>query len=108
MTEFKTPGLAPILSRLHATLLPYGSRLAVRIEHLAAAFAEDYDDRPISARSISGLIDFLETVPPSSYPDLTMTPGGDCYAEWRGSNGHKVAIKFLDSGVARYVTLPGI
>ena len=103
MTEPKTPGLAPVLTRLQATQLPYRDRLAQRIEHLAGAFSDDYEGRPLSVRSMAGLIDFLQTVPPSGYPDLTLTPDGDCYAEWRGSQGRKVAIEFLDLGVARYV-----
>lgn len=92
-----------VLLRLAGTHLPFKARLAARIEHLATAFADDYDGQALSARSIDGLIDFLEATPPSDYPDLTVTPAGDCYAEWRGSQGRKVAIEFLESGDARYL-----
>ena len=95
--------LEAALRRLQGTQLPFKARLAARIEHLAAAFADDYDGLTLSARSIAGLIDFLEAAPPSGYPDLTMTPAGDCYAEWHGSQGRKVAIEFLESGDARYL-----
>jgi hypothetical protein len=97
-----SPDLNRTLMRLRASLLPFKIRLAARIEALQVSFAEDYDGRQPSPRSFDGLIDFLEASPPSGYPDLTLTPSGDCYAEWRGSHG-KVAIEFLASGDARYL-----
>ncbi len=94
--------LEAVIRRLQSSQLPFNVRLAARIEHLAAAFADDYGGH-LSVRSLAGLIDFLEAAPPSGYPDLTMTPAGDCYAEWHGLQGRKVAIEFLDSGDARYL-----
>jgi hypothetical protein len=91
------------LRRLDTARPPYHARLSERIKHLAVAFADDYDGGQLSARSMEGLIDFLESTPPSGYPGLTLTPAGDCYAEWRGLQGRKVAIEFLDSGDARYL-----
>jgi hypothetical protein len=73
-----------------------------RIDLLVVAFAEDYDGHQPSPSSIDGLIDFVETSPPSHYSDLTFTSAGDCYAEWRGPRG-KVAIEFFASGDARYL-----
>lgn len=92
-----------LVRRLQATALTYKSRLADRIVHLSAAFAEDYDGRTLSARSLAGLIDFLESSPSTGYPDLTATPTGDAYAEWHGPQGRRLTIEFLDSGDARYL-----
>jgi hypothetical protein len=103
MTDQTAPQLDAALRRLGTAQLPFSARLADRIKHLAGAFAGDYDGRQLSVRSVAGLLDFLESTPPSDYPDLTLTPAGDCYAEWHGSQGHKVAIEFLDSGDARYL-----
>ena len=103
MTDMETPDMTTVLSRLLATPLPFKARLADRIANLAAVFPDDYDGRQLSARSASGLVDFLEAGPPSGYPDLTLTPAGDCYAEWRGPQGRKVAIEFLDSGEAHHL-----
>src|SRR6266850_1793155 len=103
MIDMTTPDVATVLSRLLATQLPFKARLADRIATLATAFSDNYDGRQLSARSAAGLIDFLEAAPPSGYPDLTLTPAGDCYAEWRGPQGRKVAIEFLDSGEAHYL-----
>ncbi len=64
--------------------LPYRGQLAERIAHLSAAFSEVHDGRILSPQSLAGLIDFLESNPSSGYPDLTATPAGDAYAEWRG------------------------
>ena len=66
-----------LLRGLQATALTYKSRLADRIVQLSAVFAEDYDGRTLSARSLAGLIDFLESSPSAGYPDLTLTPTGD-------------------------------
>jgi hypothetical protein len=96
-----------VQSRLLATQLPFKVRLADRIANLAATFSDDYDCRPLSARSAAGLMDFLEAAPLSGYPDLTLTPAGDCYAEWRGPQGRKVAIEFLDSGESHYLLSRG-
>ena len=90
------------LARLLASALPFKARLAARIESLQVSFAEDYEGRQLSPSSLDGLIDFLEASPPSGYPDLTLTPAGDCYAEWRTLHS-KVAIEFLATGDARYL-----
>jgi hypothetical protein len=94
--------LSRTLARLRNSELSFKARLAERIDTLVVAFEEDYEGHQPSARSIDGLIDFLAASPPSQYPDLTFTPAGDCYAEWRSLRG-KVAIEFLASGDARYL-----
>jgi hypothetical protein len=103
MTDHLAPSLEAALRRLQGTQIPFKAQLAARIEHLSAAFADDYDGHHLSTRSIAGLIDFLEAAPLSGYPDLTLTPAGDCYAEWQEPQGRKVAIEFRDSGNARYL-----
>lgn len=89
--------------RLERSSLPFKSRLADRLFALAAAFAEDYDGGALSPRAIGALVDFLEAGPSFDYPDLTATPAGDIYAEWRGADGRTLTIEFLDSGDARYL-----
>ena len=89
MTDQLAPTLEATLRRLLGTQVPFKVQLAARIEHVSAAFADDYDSHQLSARSIVALIDFLEATPPSGFPDLTLTPTGDCYAEWHGSQDRK-------------------
>ena len=95
--------LDALIHRLQTTAIAYKDRLAERIVRLSAAFAEDYDGRTLSTRSLAGMVDFLESSPSSSYPDLTATPAGDAYAEWHGPQGRRLTIEFLDSGDARYL-----
>jgi hypothetical protein len=95
--------LHTLIDRLLATDITYKNRLSERIIKLSEAFAEDYEGRILSVRSLAGLVDFLELSLSSSYPDLTATPAGDVYAEWRGPEGRLLTIEFLDSGDARYL-----
>ena len=95
--------LETLIDRLQTTGIAIKSRLADRIGALSAAYADDYEARNLSVRSLSCLIDFLEASPSSNYPDITATPAGDIYAEWRGPQGHLLTIEFLDSGEARYL-----
>ena len=97
MTAMCTPDIHSVLQRLRASRLPFNLRLVARIEDLAAAFADDYEGRQISARSLAGLIDYLEALPLVGYPDLTLTPTGDCYAEYRDPQAGKIAIEFSGS-----------
>jgi hypothetical protein len=101
MSEHNFPDIHIVLRRLRVSRLPFNLRLVARIEDLAAAFADDYEGRQISARSLAGLIDYLEASPLVGYPDLTLTPTGDCYAEWRDPHAGKIVIEFSDSGGAR-------
>jgi hypothetical protein len=101
MTSIRTADIDIVLQRLRASRLLFNLRLVARIEHLAAAFADDYEGRQISAGSLSALIDYLEASPLVGYPDLTPTPTGDCYAEWRDPRAGEIVIEFSDSGGAR-------
>ena len=95
--------LEPVFDRLQMSSIACKGRLADRIEKLSAAFAADYEGCMLSVRALIGLVDFLEAAPATPYPDLTVTPAGDCYAEWRGPQGRLLTIEFLDSGDARYL-----
>ena len=95
--------LEPVLRRLRTTQLPYKDRLAQRVADLVLAFADDYPEGRLSARALDALIDFLETKLSPGYPDLTATPMGDFYAEWRRSDHRRLAIEFMSSGDARYL-----
>ena len=63
MSEHNFPDIHSVLQRLRASRLPFNLQLVARIEVLAAAFADDYEGRQISARSLAGLIDYLEASP---------------------------------------------
>jgi hypothetical protein len=97
------------VKRLEQSRLPFGTRLAQRLVVLASAFAEDYENGTISTRAATELINFLEHsnlvegIGIFGYPDLTVTPVGDLYAEWRYADDCTIAIEFLASGDARYV-----
>ena len=95
--------LKPLLVRLKAGTIVYKDRLEHRIIELSVAFAEDYDDYRLSTRAFAGLVDYLESSPSFGYPDVTATPDGGPYAEWRGSQGRLLTIEFLESGTARYL-----
>ena len=96
--DFKT-----CLGLINLSDLPFKERLLARLASLEVAFAEDYDGGRLSARSGSALVNFLQADRSFGYPDITATPSGDLYAEWRGSNGCKFAIEFLNSGDARFL-----
>ena len=98
MTAMCTPDIHSVLQRLRASRLPFNLQLVARIEDLAAAFADDYEGRQISTPSLARLIDYVEASPSLGYPDLTLTPTGDCYAEWRDPQAGKIAIEFSGSG----------
>ncbi len=95
--------LTAALLRLDASALPCKARLADRMTKLADVFAEDYDGRDLSARSAEAFVTFLAASPNLAYPDITATPAGDLYAEWRGQHGRLLTIEFLESGEARYL-----
>ena len=100
--EQRAHGLQMCLQRLARGALPFGARLADRISALAVAFTEDYEGT-LSARAIDAFVTFLEGNAAFGYPDLTATPAGDLYAEWRGANGRMLTIEFLDTGDVRYL-----
>jgi hypothetical protein len=83
--------------------LEFKSRLAQRLAHLAECFADDYDGQDISDRAVLLLIEFLIEGQNFRYPDLTVTPGGNIYAEWRGPGDRSLSIEFTDSGEVHYV-----
>ena len=100
-----TIALDALLRRIGASGLSFKARLADRISAVSAAFAEDYDGRGLSVASVDALLAYLETSPAFTYPDLTATPAGDIYAEWRGADARILTIEFLASGEARYLIL---
>jgi hypothetical protein len=92
------------VKRLEQSRLPFGTRLARRLVVLGAAFADDYESATISPRAATELVNFLEHTNLVEgtgifgYPDLTVTPVGDLYAESRYADDCTLAIEFLDSG----------
>jgi hypothetical protein len=89
MSELNSPDIHIVLQRLRASRLPFNLRLVARIEDLAVAFADDYDGRHLSARSLSGLIDYLEASPLVGYPDLTLAPTGGLLCRMASSSGRQ-------------------
>lgn len=101
MTTARPLSIDMVLDRLRNSRLPFNTRLAARIDDLVRAFADDYEGRSVSTGSVAALVDHLEASPLLSYPDLTLTPSGDCYAEWQDPHGCKTSIEFCDAGEAR-------
>ena len=101
MTAARQLSIELVLDRLRNSRLPFKARLAAQIYVLVRAFADDYEGRSVPASSVAALIDHLETSPLPSYPDLTLTPSGDCYAEWQDPHRRKISIEFCDTGGAR-------
>ncbi len=100
------PEMGRALRRLAGSRHVWNERLSRRILQLCDVFAEDYPGRRLSSRSVHALIDFLELLSLSpEYPDVTVTPAGDLYAEWRRQDGRHVTIELLDSGEARWLVL---
>ena len=104
MTDPEMPDdIEAVVRRAEGIQRPFAKELASRFVHLTIMFAEDYDAATPSARSMSELVDFLDSRPELPYPDVTLTPDGDCYAEWRGVPKRKLSIEFLGSGDVRYL-----
>lgn len=105
-TTSADPEMNRARQRLAASRHAWNDRLSRRIVQLCEAFADDYPGQALSARSVHALIDFLELLPSSpEYPDVTATPAGDLYAEWRRSDGRHITIELLDSGEAHWLVL---
>lgn len=96
-------GLERCLEQIDRGTLPFKARLADRVRQLASAYADDYEGRFLSADALGWLLGFLESATSLGYPDLTATPAGDLYAEWRGPKGQRLTIEFLASGEALYL-----
>ena len=108
MTATKNPaedGVVNVLKALDAGRRIDKARLRDRIVALQDAYAADYDGKSLSIDSLAAIIDYLETSPAVPYPDLTVTPDGGMYAEWRGADGKKLAIEFMDQGEVRFLVL---
>ena len=88
---------------LAGSRLEFKSQLAQRLAHLAECFAVDYDGQEISAGAVLSLIEFLIEGKNYRYPDITVTPVGNVYAEWRGPGDRSLSIEFTDSGEAHFV-----
>lgn len=99
--------LALALERLSASRHPWKDRLCKRIAELCLTFEEDYPGQTLSARSVSAFVEFLDLLPSTpQYPDVTVTPDGDIYAEWRHTKkGQHITIELLDSGEARWLVM---
>ena len=94
-----------LAAKLDASSLSFKKSLADRLNQVAITFAEDYDGASIAPSSLEALVDYLESSPNPAHPDVTATPAGDLYAEWRSRSGQRLGIEFLASGVARFLVV---
>lgn len=97
--------LTAVLRILEEGRRPDKERLIRRISFLCEAYAEDYGGAVLSSRSAAACVEFLEAEPTVPYPDLTATPSGDLFAEWRGLERRTLSIEFLDSGEVRFLLM---
>jgi hypothetical protein len=82
---------------------PWAARLARRLDALFEATRESYPDEPlVSVASLRGFLRFLELEPRLRYPDITISPQGNLWAEWRAGRERHLAIEFLPAGEAKF------
>lgn len=73
--------------------------LVVRLEDLIAAAKEEYPETKIpTPQSISSALTFFASNPQLREPTLSLTPGGNVWAEWRIGANRSAAIEFLRNG----------
>jgi hypothetical protein len=103
--DARSSSLEECLSKLARGKLAYKARLADRLSVLSVAYGDDYEGQSLAPASVTAFVDFLEMGNAFRYPDITATPAGDIYAEWRGPDSRALTIEFLASGDVRYLIL---
>jgi hypothetical protein len=88
--------------RLSSTL-SYRDRFVARIKALLNAYAEENEGRAFSSDSLRALVNFLEENSGFNYPDLTLTPSGNMYAQWKSGKNKLLSIHFLPTSDTRFV-----
>lgn len=87
-----------------STDLPYGQRLADRLEFLIRTEKARYPvDWQFSGSSLIGFLSFMEKHPRLRYPDLSLSPDGFIVAQWRESTTRNAVLQFQDTGWAQLV-----
>jgi hypothetical protein len=78
-------------------------RIAERVEHLLAiSIQEQPESCAMSSNSIKGFMKFLELHKNIRYPNLTLTPNGEIYAQWKRGRS-LLGIQFLSDLDVKFV-----
>ena len=101
----ESPALKERILRVQTSTFAFKEQLTKRLMFLVDAFADDYEGCQLSMSSMDAFLTFLELSSPPRYPDITLTPAGDVYAEWRNDRGASLSIEFLSDGDVRYIVL---
>lgn len=99
------PEIDGLISRIRQnTLAPNAELIAQRLNHLwKMSEVEETDSCVVSSDSLRSFERFSNIYPRMRYPDITLTPGGDVYARWKGSNRSLLSIQFLPEMRVRFV-----
>ncbi len=84
--------------------LQFAEELSGRLFWLyQAAKEEDPEEVPISPKSLSNFIGFIQKMTNLRYPDVVLTPSNEILAQWRTAPNRHFAVVFLPTGEARFV-----
>lgn len=93
-----------LISTFRDLRVTHADNLVARLEYLWAASIEDQPTNcVISSASLRHFRNFVESHPMVSYPDVTITPGGEVYAQWRGQGKNLFALQFLTPPDVRFL-----
>ncbi len=99
------PEIDGLISRIrkNADILHAG-HIAQRLNQLwkMSAMEEPYN-YTISSDSLRSAERFFSLYPLVRYPDITLTPNGNVYARWRGSDRSVLSIQFMQEMKVRFV-----
>lgn len=83
---------------------PYGIRLASRINDLIKELYKEEPDNPhLSVESLRRFVSFIQNNPNLKYPEITITPSGDIFAQWRASKNRLFNAYFLPNGEVKFL-----
>lgn len=99
------PEIDGLISRIWQNAVILRAELmAQRLNYLWKISEVDEDDScVISSESLRSFERFSNIYPRMRYPDITLTPGGEIYARWKGSNRSLLSIQFLPEMKVRFV-----
>lgn len=83
--------------------ISHASRIADRLAYLREAAEEEADETRPNPNSIRRFFEFLTLHKRLRYPDLSLTPDGEIYAQWRESADRQFSLVFLPDGTIHFV-----
>jgi hypothetical protein len=84
--------------------VPFAQRLAKRLDYLVETSQEEYPHQaPMVPQSLQDFIDYLQSVPNLTYPNVVLTPNGNIRAEWHKARNNHFAVEFIGDGDVRFV-----